>query len=72
MTLQVGRVAEDLGTVFARITTAQAVLDDGVPPQQRPAAVALGAEGALVPPQRKLVTRHQMVIHSNRVQSVLH
>lgn len=50
VTLQVGRIAEHLGTVFARVAPAQAVLDNRVARQQRPAAVALGAEGARVAP----------------------
>ena len=69
VTLQVGRVTEDFSAVFARVTTAEAVLEHRVPRHQRPAAVPLGAQSALVPPQRKLVTAHQMVIHSAIHQS---
>ena len=64
VTLQVGRVAEDRGAVLAGVTPAEAVLQHRVPGDEGPAAVPLGAQRALVPPQRKLVTAHQMVVHS--------
>ena len=64
VTLQIGGVAEYFGAVLAGVAASEAVLEDRVPSDQRPAAVPLGAQRALVPPQRKLVAAHQVVIHS--------
>jgi len=58
--LEIGRIAEDFGAVLARVAPAEAVLEQGVPADQRTGAEGLAAQGAAVPRRAVVVRAHQM------------